>query len=82
MLSLREECEVITGFRPVKLFLANCKPYKSIKTSTTFAKWTLELMSAASIDTVKFKTHSTRSAVAASQKKSNSINILSCKYLD
>ena len=76
---MRDHCELVTGIRPSKLFLANCKPFKSISTSTTFANWTLELMKSASIDTNKFKTHSTRSAVASKQKKTMSLDqILKC----
>ena len=50
------------------LFMALSKPHNPIRTATTFAKWTLTLMSAAGIDTNKFQSHSTRSAVAANLK--------------
>ena len=48
-----------------QLFLSISVPHKPVTTATTFAKWTLDLMASAGIDTNVFKTHSTRSAVPA-----------------
>ena len=56
------------------LFVSISKPHKAITTATTFAKWTLDLMTKSGVDTEVFKTHSTRSAVPAVLVKSLSLD--------
>ena len=50
---------------PARLFIANTKPYQAV-TPSTLAKWLLETMDRAGIDTAQYKAHSSRSASASS----------------
>ena len=56
-------------------FLAISKPHNPVTTATTFAKWTLDLMSKANIDTSKFTSHSTRSSVPANLSKLKTLSL-------
>ena len=53
------------GHEPERLFIANVKPYQPV-TPSTLARWLLQSMADAGIDTTSYRAHSARSAAASS----------------
>ena len=62
-----------------QLLISFCKPHKSVS-SDTVSRWMKSVMTAAGVDTTRYKSHSTRAASTSAAARAGALvdNILSC----